>query len=72
MKKLFFLLIAPFLLTACGPPLVFGIPQEQWNQLNEQQRSQVIAGYNQKKTAEAQVAPFTAIADSLWMRNNNL
>lgn len=70
MKKLLLLLLAPFLLTACGPPLVFGIPQEQWDQLNQQQRSQVIAGYNQQKTAEAQVAPFTAAANALWMRNN--
>ncbi|MDQ8038972.1 MAG: hypothetical protein REH83_01030 [Rickettsiella sp.] len=70
MKKLPILLFASFLLTACGPPLVFGIPQEQWNQLNEQQRNQVIAGYNQQKTAEAQVAPFTAAANALWMKNN--
>lgn len=67
MKKLTYpvLLILPFLLTACGPPTVFGIPQEQWNQLNQQQRSQVIDGYNQRTKAEAQVAPIYAIADAL-------
>lgn len=52
------LFIVPFLLTACGPPSVFGIPQEQWNQLNQQQRSQVIEGYNQRTKAEAQVSPY--------------
>ena len=70
MNKLLFVLIVPFLLTACGPPLVFGIPQEQWNQLNQQQRSQVIAGYNQKKTAEAQVASFRSAANALWISKN--
>lgn len=72
MKKLLFILIAPFLLVACvpPPPLVFGIPQEQWNQLDQQQRNQVIAGYNQEKTTEAQVAPFRAAANALWMNKH--
>ncbi|BBB14549.1 hypothetical protein RVIR1_00050 [Candidatus Rickettsiella viridis] len=69
MKKFLFLLIAPFLLTACGPPLVFGIPQQQWDQLNQQQRSQVIAGYNKQKVAEAQMAPLTQAVNALSYRN---
>lgn len=70
MKKFLFFIIAPFLLTACGPPLIFGIPQEQWNQLNQQQRSQVIAGYNQQKVTEAQTAPLTEAISALSYRNN--
>ncbi len=67
MKKLTYslLFIFPFLLVACGPPRVFGIPQEQWNQLNQQQRSQVIEGYNQRQQTEAQVAPIYAVANAL-------
>lgn len=73
MKKLTcsLLFILPFLLAACGPPLVFGIPQEQWDQLNQQQRSQVIEGYNQRTKAEAQVAPIFAIADALKAKKNS-
>ncbi|MEN9916860.1 MAG: hypothetical protein RLY40_792 [Pseudomonadota bacterium] len=63
------LFIVPFLLTACGPPTVFGIPQDQWAQLNQQQRSQVIDGYNQRTTAEAQVAPIYAVANALSSSN---
>ncbi len=50
MKKVTYpvLLILPFFLAACGPPMIFGITQEQWNQLNKQQRSQVIEGYNRR------------------------
>lgn len=70
MKKLLFLLISPFLLTACGPPLVFGVPQDQWDQLNQQQRNQVIAGYNQRKTAQAQVAPLVAAVDAISAKNS--
>lgn len=73
MKKLTYpiLLILPFSLTACGPPMIFGIPQEQWNQLNQQQRSQVIEGYNQRTKAKAQVAPIFAIADALKTKKNS-
>ncbi|WP_342227656.1 hypothetical protein [Rickettsiella endosymbiont of Rhagonycha lignosa] len=73
MKKMTFpvLLILPFLLAACGPPMIFGIPQEQWDQLNQQQRSQVIEGYNQRTKAEAQVAPIYAIADALKAKKNS-
>jgi|GEM_PF-3890314 hypothetical protein len=49
MKKLPFLLLSSFLLVACGPLLVFGVPQQQWDQLTEQQRNDVIAAYNQRK-----------------------
>lgn len=64
-----FLIIFPFLLVACGPPSVFGIPQEQWDQLNQQQRDQVIAGYNQRQQTEAQVAPIYAVANALAPKN---
>lgn len=64
------LLLISFLLTACGPPTIFGIPQEQWNQLNQQQRSQAIESYNQRCKTEAQVAPIYAIADALKSKNN--
>jgi hypothetical protein len=63
------LLILPFLLVACGPPLVFGVPQEQWNQLNQQQRNKVIEGYNQRKQIQAQVAPLNAAIDALSAKN---
>ncbi|HEY2567346.1 MAG TPA: hypothetical protein VGH95_06560 [Candidatus Aquirickettsiella sp.] len=35
------------------------------DQLNQQQHSQVIEGYNQRTKAEVQVAPTYAIADAL-------
>jgi len=63
------IIIAPFLIAACGPPTVFGIPQEQWAQLNQQQRTQVIDGYNQRQQAEAQVAPIYAVANALAAKN---
>ncbi|MEN9449524.1 MAG: hypothetical protein RJA83_138 [Pseudomonadota bacterium] len=72
MKKLkcLILLIFPFLLVACGPPSIFGIPQDQWDQLNQQQRSKVIEGYNQRTKTEAQVAPIYALADALKAKNS--
>jgi len=66
-----FLFLIPFLLTACGPPRAFGLPQEQWAQLNQQQRSQVIEGYNQRTKAKAQIAPIFAIADALKTKKNS-
>ena len=73
MKQLTYplLFVLPFLLAACGPPMVFGIPQEQWNQLNQQQRSQVIDGYNQRKQTQAQVAPLIAAVDALSSKTSN-
>lgn len=65
------LFLIPFLLVACGPPTIFGIPQDQWDQLNQQQRSQVIDGYNQRTKAEAQVAPIYAIANALKDKRNS-
>lgn len=62
------LLIAPLFLAACTPT-VFGIPQDQWAQLNQQQRTQVIEGYNQRQQAEAQVAPIYAVANALAAKN---
>ncbi|WP_218814114.1 hypothetical protein [Rickettsiella endosymbiont of Dermanyssus gallinae] len=70
MKKFLFFLIVPFLLTACGPPLIFGIPQQRWDQLNQQQRNQVIAGYNRQRTIEAQTAPITDAINALSYRRN--
>ena len=72
MEKLTYsiLFIVPFLLAACGPPLIFGIPQDQWAQLNQQQRSQVIEGYNQRTKTEAQVAPIYAVVDALKAKNS--
>ena len=71
MKKLTYslLFIFPFLLAACGPPMVFGIPQEQWDHLTQQQRSQVIEGYNQRQQTEARVAPLYAVADAIAAKN---
>ena len=73
MKKLTYslLFILPFLLAACGPPMVFFILQEQWDQLNQQQRSQIIAGYNQREQTKAQVAPLVAAFDALGAKNSN-
>ncbi|WP_342147394.1 hypothetical protein [Rickettsiella endosymbiont of Aleochara curtula] len=64
------LLTFPFLLVACGPPSIFGIPQDQWGQLNQQQKSKVIEGYNQRTKTEAQVAPIYAVVDALKARNS--
>lgn len=36
-------------ITGCEPPPpVFGVPQDQWNTLNDSERSQVIQGYNER------------------------
>ncbi len=71
MKKLIYpvLIFLPFLLTACGPSTVFDIPKDQWDQLNQHQRSQVIDGYNQRAQAEAEIAPIYLIADALIAKN---
>lgn len=73
MKKLTrsILFLFPFLLVGCGPPSIFGIPQDQWDQLNQQQRSRVIEGYNQRTETEAQVAPIFAIANALKTKKNS-
>lgn len=76
MQKLPFLLILSFLLTACGPPLIFGITQEQWDILTPKQREQVIIGYNERQniraqteTVRAQTEPLRAAIDALAAKN---
>jgi hypothetical protein len=59
-----------FFIDRLWPPLIFGIPQDQWDQLNQQQLSQVIVGYNQRSQTEAQVAPLYAVADVLKAKNS--
>jgi uncharacterized lipoprotein YajG len=73
-KSTFLLLLSiPFLLAACEMPLplVFGVPQDQWDQLSQQQRSQVIEGYNQREQTKAQVEPLVAAVDALAAKNSN-
>lgn len=67
--KSFSFTYCPHFLAACTPT-VLGIPQDQWAQLNQQQRTQVIEGYNQRQQAEAQVAPIYVVVDALKTRNS--
>ena len=52
-------LLTGLVLTGCQPTM-FGMPQDQWNQLTPQQQAQVIDAYNQRKQTEAQNAPIMA------------
>ena len=38
-------------------PIVFGIPQSQWEQLTPEQKQSVIDGYNQRRKIAAENAP---------------
>lgn len=63
------------LLTACGPqqPMVFGVPQSQWNSLTNSEKQQVINGYNQRRNIDAQNAPINnaiGAASDLIQQNN--
>lgn len=51
-----FLLFGMLMLNACEP-MMFGIPQSQWNQLNQTQQQQVIQGYYAKQEIDAQNKP---------------
>ncbi len=58
-------------LCACQPKM-FGVPQEQWNQLSHEQQMQVIEGYNQRKTIETQNKPYVDAINTLGdVANNN-
>jgi hypothetical protein len=63
-KHCLLLVIAALFLTAimgCTfEPHVFGIPQSQWNELNPDQRQEVIRGYHRTKSAEIQAASLNA------------
>lgn len=57
-RSLPYLLAVTALMTGCEPT-VFGVPQSQWNTLNDQQRTQVIQGYNQRQQQ--------AVANEPWL-----
>lgn len=61
LKFNYFLLGSLFslLLIGCQPPepVVFGMPQSQWNTLTRDQQNQVIQGYNEQQRINAQNAP---------------
>lgn len=46
------------LLVGCGGPTEFGVPQKQWDQMNQQQRQSAIAQYNQQKSQDAKEETF--------------
>lgn len=53
-------------ITGCAfEPHMFGIPQSQWNTLDAEQRQEVIRGYNDRRTTEAQVEPLNRAVDTL-------
>ncbi len=39
-------------------PMVFGVPQSQWDGLNDEQQAQVIDGYNQKQQQQTENEPW--------------
>lgn len=64
-----------FLLSACTPPepMVFGVPQSQWNTLSSNQKQQVIQGYNQREEINAENAPINnaiGAASQVIQQNN--
>lgn len=63
--------VISFSLCACQPKM-FGVPQEQWNQLSHEQQIQVIEGYNQRKMIETQNKPYVDAINTLGdLANNN-
>lgn len=66
MKKLLFLslLIGPFLFICGCEKMLFGMPESQWNQLNEQQQGEVIRGYNEQQRIQQQNAVFVSAIDT--------
>jgi hypothetical protein len=73
--KIILVAVVGLTLAGCTPPqpMMFGVPQTQWNTLTQQQKQQVIQGYNQRQRINAQNAPINnAISDaSSIIRNNN-
>lgn len=73
LRSLFFTLNI-FLVTVCltgCQPTVFGVPQDQWNQLTPQQKSQIIDAYNQRKQTNAENAPIMAAIGAASSTLNN-
>lgn len=63
-------------LVGCGPqePMVFGVPQSQWNTLSAAEKKQVIQGYNQRQKIDAQNAPINnaiGAASDIIQENNS-
>lgn len=58
-KPLTLLAASLLFLSGCGPqvPMIFGVPQSQWQHLSPAERQQVIAGYNERQKINAQNAP---------------
>ena len=52
------------LLTACERS-VFGMPESEFNQLNPQQKQQVIAGYNQREQIRVENEPYEALVGAV-------
>lgn len=55
-------------LSACAsdqPPMMFGMPQNQFQQLTVEQQNQVIAAYNQQQQTQAQSEMVTDVIDSV-------
>lgn len=67
------LICLPILLVGClfrppGPPpepMVFGVPQSQWQTLTRDQQNEVIRGYNQRQQQAEANAPFIAAVNAL-------
>lgn len=61
-RSLSLLAAACFLLSACAPPepMMFGIPQSQWQTLTKQQQNAVIEGYNARKATQTANQPYYA------------
>ena len=55
MRTVYFLicLILLFIISACAPT-IFGVPQDQWNQMSAEQRQTAIEGYNERARIQAQ------------------
>ena len=56
------LALGVLLVAGCEPPepYVFGVPQSQWDSLNQEQQTRVIDGYNAQQQQQTQNEPWIA------------
>lgn len=58
-------ILASLLLCTGCEPTVFGMPQSQFNQLNDEQKQIVIDNYNQQQERKAELAPLVSAIGAL-------
>ena len=61
-KSRFLIILTTLLLMGCEP-MMFGMPESQFQSLTPAQQQKIIQGYNRQKEIEAQNAPLNALVD---------